>query len=279
MQINEPINRDKQLNIITIADASDYGVAALHYGMKLAQVFQASLTIISRFGFSLSDNHKEALNIRKHVQDTDNQHNIEIREDYFFPESLYNFAEKKNTIMFVIGVDNVEKKGLFNKKNAIRFIKPSRLPVMTVGKKLPEAHDFQKVVLPIDIERQAKEKALWAGYFSRFYQATILILKPRYKDSGLNKQVSDNIAFVEKLYQNLDISYQIEEIESPQNIDLQSIDYAMLANATLTVITMTKYFTLGDLLLGPKEKKIIGNVQGFPVLCINQRDDLYVLCT
>ena len=96
--------------------------------------------------------------------------------------------------MFVIGVDDTGETGFFNKKKAMRFIKPSRLPVMTVGKKLPEKDVFQHVLLPVDIERQAKEKALWAGYFSRFYQSTIHILSPKYKDSGLQKQVHDNIA-------------------------------------------------------------------------------------
>ena len=272
MQIHDPIDQQKKLNIIAIADPSDYGRSALTYGIKLAEVFQASLTVITNFGFSLEEKREKAL-----LKIEEN--NIEIRDDYFFPERLYSFAEKTNTIMFVIGIDNTNGSGFFNKKRALRFIKPSRLPVMTVGKIALSDNAFQHVMLPIDIERQAKEKALWAGYFSRFYQAKIHILQPIYKDSGLQKQVGDNIAFVEKLYHNLEIDYEINQIEPQNNIDADSLDYASKVDATLTVITMTKYYTLGDLLAGPRERKIIGNQQEFPVLCINQRDDLFVLCT
>ncbi|MCQ2283785.1 MAG: hypothetical protein MJZ57_02655 [Bacteroidales bacterium] len=271
MRIQEPIDRQKQLNIIAIVDPSDYGQSALHHGEKLAQVFSATLTVVPHFGFSMEQ--------KKEPDEPVIATTGEILNEYFFPETLYAYAEKKNTIMFVIGVDSREKKGLFNKRKAIRFIKDSRLPVMTVGTEMPTDHAYEQVVLPIDIERQAKEKALWAGYFSRFYHATIHILQPTYSDTGLAKQVGDNIAFVEKLYENLEIQSEIHPISPVQNVDLHSIEFAATIGATLTVITMTKYFTFGDLLTGPHEKKVIGNAQGFPVLCINQRDDLYVLCT
>lgn len=272
MQIHEPIDKQKKLNIIAIADNSDYGRSALHYGEKLAVVFGATLTVITNFGFALEGRALEITELpldERHI----------VRDDYFFPERLHHYADDTNTIMFVIGVDGEGKTGFFNKKKALRFIKPSRLPVMTVGKNFPSEEAFQQVLLPIDIERQAKEKALWAGYFSRFYNATIHILHPRYEDEGLQQQVTDNIAFVEKLYRNLEITYVIDEVEPQNNLDLYSLEYADRVGATLTVIMMTRYYTLADMLMGPHEKKLVGNGREFPVLCINQRDDLYVLCT
>lgn len=279
MEIHNPIDQQKKLNIIAIADPSEYGKSALCYGKVLAMVFRASLTVVTNFGFSLEDkNTKQDLLTKENVGTLEGGEMM-VHNDYFFPERLYRLAEETNTIMFVIGVDNKEKTAFFNRRKAVRFIKPSRLPVMTVGKTLPVENAFQQVILPVDIERQAKEKALWAGYFSRFYQATIHILYPKYKDSGLHKQVSDNIAFVEKLYKNLDITYEINEVDPPKDLDAFSIGYAPQVQASLTVVMMTRYRTIADLLAGPREQKLIGNLQDFPVLCINQRDDLYVLCT
>jgi len=282
MTIREPIDQNKKLNIIAIADESDYGNAAVRYGLKLAGIFKASLTIVTRFGFSLetpddSSNNSNRIDVIK--QHIDSEIETTILTDYFFPEALYNFAEKRNTMMFVIGVEQQGKNALFSTKTAIRFIKPSRLPVMTVSNSTPSEEVFKDVILPLDIERQAKEKALWAGYFSRFYQSTIHLLYPNYQDKGLLKQLTDNIDFVKKLYQNLEIRYDEQRVQVKGSVDCFSIEYAPELNATLTVMMMTKYMTLGDLLLGSHEKKMIGNPQGLPVLCINQRDDLYVLCT
>lgn len=279
MEIHNPIDQQKKLNILVIADPSEYGRSALCYGKVLSRVFKATLTVVTHFGFPLEEKpSNEPLLTADDLGNTPDDECI-VRTDYFFPERLYHFAEETNTIMFVIGVDNAEKKGFFNIRKAIRFIKPSRLPVLTVGKTLPSENAFRHVLLPLDIERQSKEKALWAGYFSRFYGATIHILQPQYKDNGLRKQVSDNVVFVEKLYQNLEITYEINLVEPPKNLDLYSISYAPNVSATLTVMMMTRYRTIADLLMGPRERKLIGNPQDFPVLCINQRDDLYVLCT
>lgn len=277
----------KKLNIIAIADDSEYGLSALRYGGILAAVFKSSLTVITDFSFASSS--KAGSSVTKSVNHEflllGNQfiaQGIEtiLVSDPFTPENIYTYANDTNTIMFVIGVQKKGEDCLFSLKKARRFIKPSRLPVMTVGKKLPAADIFRHVLLPLDIDRQHKEKTLWAGYFSRFYQAKVHVLSGKYKDQFLKKKVKDNIDFTEKLYKNLEIDYESHQLDREiDDIDRFSLAYASLVNASLTVIMMTSYYTVIDYLFGPKENDIIANDVDLPVLCINERDDLYVLCT
>ena len=303
----------KKLNIIAITDYSPYGDAAVRHGGVLAAIFKASLTIITDFSFQ-AKNIKELKNkIRKKEPVTDiwkeeigqfhaaidnpepeislhfnrtlthlSEHEIEtiMLHEHFTAQALYEYAEESNTIMFVIGVSKEGKENYFHRKRAVKFIKPSRIPVMTVGKTMPEATVYQHVILPLNIDRQAKEKVLWAGYFSRFYYATVHILHTVYKDEFLRDKLKGNIVFTEKLYRNLEINYQLHEITPTiDNIDKHSLKYAEKINASLTVIMMTRYYSLIDWLFRPKEYAVIGNEEGLPVLCINERDDLYVLCT
>lgn len=301
MEVHEPIKRDRNLNITVIADDSNPGLAAVYHGVLLAEVFQASLTVMANFGFGfgipesrhLPDDGQYLRNIRSMAsQVTNNQ----IVTDYVFPEIVYKYAEEHNTAMFVIGVKGEtdflvssgldrlvsgEKDCLFTVKKAIKFIRQSRFPVMVVKCEVDEedAHDWYKhILLPLDIERQNKEKALWAGYFSRFYGSVIHILYPKYKDEGLAKLVYDNVAFVEKLYGNLEVTYEKHETEPKNYLDAYALEFAPQVQAGASVIMMTRYYTLADVLTGPRERKIIGKTM-LPVLCINQRDDLYVLCT
>ena len=51
MEVHEPIKRDRNLNITVIADDSVFGRTAAQHGVQLAEVFQASLTVIANFGF------------------------------------------------------------------------------------------------------------------------------------------------------------------------------------------------------------------------------------
>lgn len=273
----------KKLNIIAIADNSDYGTSAIRYGGILAAIFKASLTVISNFSFSKKNiQNKDICNEQIEITHQLIQNNIEVflLSNPFSLDNIYTYADETNSIMFVIGVQKKGKDSLFNLKKARRFIKPSRLPVMTVGLKLPDSNVFRHVMLPLDINRQHKEKALWAGYFSRFYHAKVHVLYATYKDSLLKQKVKDNIDFTKKLYQNLEIDYELHDFgREIDDIDRFSIFYAPEIDASLTVVMMTAFYTIIDYIFGPKENDLIANDESLPVLCINERDDLYVLCT
>jgi hypothetical protein len=262
-------------------------MAAVYHGVLLAEVFQASLTVMANFGFAygLPESHPipDDSNYLKDIRHTASQvANNQVITDYVFPEIVFKYAEEHNTAMFVIGVptDVTERaKCFFTAKKALKFIRQSRFPVMTVNFMVEyEAMNYKHVLLPLDIERQNKEKALWAGYFSRFYGSVVHILYPKYKDEGLAQLVNDNVAFVEKLYENLEVTYEKHETEPQKYLDAYGLEFAPQVSAGVEVIMMTRYYTLADVLTGPRERKIIGKT-GMPVLCINQRDDLYVLCT
>ena len=55
MEVHEPIKRDRNLNITVIADNSAFGRTAARHGVQLAEVFQASLTVMANFGFDFGD--------------------------------------------------------------------------------------------------------------------------------------------------------------------------------------------------------------------------------
>ncbi|MBR4492133.1 MAG: hypothetical protein IKO98_05710, partial [Bacteroidales bacterium] len=64
-----------------------------------------------------------------------------------------------------------------------------------------------------------------------------------------------------------------EEIES------YALRFAPEVHGSLMVCMTTRYPTPADWLFGRKEKRLLKKAKGFPLLLINQRDDLYVLCT
>jgi hypothetical protein len=249
----------KPTKIMVLSDPSDYGKNAIEHGKLLCQIFQSDLE-------------------------------IKYPERQFFNDSYYLLAEETNTILVVIGVEDKKTlssksdiKPLFSTKRAISFIRGSRVPVLVVGNKPPQTESYKNVVLPIDVDRQAKEKAMWASYFIRFYakiqvNGKIHVIYNQHKEQVVARKVANNIEFVEKLYRNLELQYELHPLTETLQIDQKSIELAPKFDATLSVIMMTKFYSLIDILFGSKESQIIGKSDHFPVLCINERDDLYVLC-
>ena len=98
MDIHEPIKRDRNLNITVIADNSRAGRVAVDHGVMLAEVFQASLTVMANFGFQLPDSTSDpdkafVAELQNIVQDAKNS---QIITDYVFPETLFKYAEEHN---------------------------------------------------------------------------------------------------------------------------------------------------------------------------------------
>ena len=271
----------KKTNIIALTDFTEYGNSAVRHAATLALVFKSSLTIVHRFGFRSTSISQPAENeeFRKIVADFSDRVNITVSNYPFLPHLLHHFAERNNTIMYVIGVSRKNGETFFNRRRALKFIAPSRLPVMTVGATGPIDPLWLNVLTTLDINRQEKEKSLWSGYFNRYGGATVHVLHTTYKDEFLREKLRDNLEFTDKLYQNLDIQAEKHEIAKANDLDNYALSHAADYHGCLLVIMTTSYKTIVDLLFGVKEKYLIANRFGLPVLCINERDDLYVLCT
>ena len=271
----------KKTNIIALTDFTEYGNSAVRHAATLALVFKSSLTVVHRFGFRASSISQPTENeeFRKIIAEFSDRVNITVSNYPFLPHLLHHFAERNNTIMFVIGVSRKNGETFFNLRRALKFIAPSRLPVMTVGATDPIDPLWLNVLTTLDINRQEKEKSLWSGYFNRYGGATVHVLHTTYKDEFLREKLRDNLEFTDKLYQNLDIQAEKHEIAKANDLDNYALSHAADYHGCLLVIMTTSYKTVIDLLFGVKEKYLIANRFGLPVLCINERDDLYVLCT
>ena len=275
------MDEKKKTNIIALTDFTEYGNSAVRHAATLALVFKSSLTVIHRFGFRTSSIIQPTENkaFKQIIAEFSDKVDITVSNHPFLPHLLHHFAEHNNSIMYVIGVSKKKGETFFNRRRALKFIAPSRLPVMTVGASGPIDPQWLNVLTTLDINRQEKEKALWSGYFNRYGGATVHVLHTTYRDEFLREKLRDNLEFTDKLYDNLSIRAEKHEIAKVNDLDSYALSHAADYNGSLLVIMTTSYKTIIDLLFGVREKYLIANKYGIAVLCINERDDLYVLCT
>lgn len=275
----------KKLNVVAVTDFSEYGDSAVLYGALLAKIFDGILMVFTHFRLknrefakkSSEDSIENLDFVRAFFPET----TLEVHNEKTDARQLYAFAESHNVGIFVIGSSEKGENNYFSRKRAFKFILPSRQPVLCVGALKPTENAFKNVLLPLDLRPQNKEKVLWAGYFNRFYQSKVHILYSYFPEEHLQNELERIVEFAKKLYANLEITdYEIHQIKPTEdNMDRYSLEFASAVDATLTVVLMTHNRSIGDFLLGVREKTLIGNRRDFPVLCINERPDLYVLCT
>ena len=139
--------------------------------------------------------------------------------------------------------------------------------------------NYDKVVLTLNNASESKEKTLWASYFGRFANSQIVLYYRRYKDEYHQKQLNLNIAFARKIFEQFKIPLITLHSENTKTqLDIQASDYAKENNCSLVICQTTKNKSFADRLLGLEEVRVLKNMKKTPVLFLNPRNDLFILC-
>lgn len=136
--------------------------------------------------------------------------------------------------------------------------------------------EIQNAALSLTHQREGKEKLVWASYLARFLGSRITIAHPAYRDAGLRQKCSNNLRFVDKIFRPLELDYSTVQLERTTKVDLELLDM----NPSLLIASTTdlREQDLLDHFLPRPELRLLHQKSCPPVLFLNPRDDLYILC-
>ncbi len=191
-------------------------------------------------------------------------------------EILETSEELKEVICLVSHIDKNKPKNAAHPSVLFKHFQNIRMAYLLVQKPFSDRTSLENVVLTLDIEKESKEKVIWASYFGRFNQSKIHLLHYKFKDDFLKKRLENNLLFVEKMLENLTIQYKITGFQpQSKNIDSLAISYAKENKAGLLIALSDKKWNW----FGKSRKmKLATNEEQIPVLFLNPREDIYILC-
>lgn len=187
-----------------------------------------------------------------------------------------------NGVVAVAGVDR--NATLFKPTNPHRVINDfaeCKIAYLTVQIDDTSINNLKDIALRIDYRKESKEKLIWASYFARFNNSLLHILHEEYKDAGLRTKFEENMLFLGKFFAGLNVEYKREAIDGSVNFqDISAIKHSINQgyNLMICVTTDTRELDVVDWFIGKAEHRVIKNKYKIPVLFINPRDDIYVLC-
>ena len=275
--------------ILVPYDFSEAAENALIYGIEMARLFKCEVSIIHTISKKHADKNQSDMeassktSLSTLANNIISKHHLMVNVYVFQGEVrdlIDKFYEKINTIAIIAGLNSVKKKThYFTAGKLVTDYRNLRVPLIVVHDIMPRKTIYSNIILPLDFNRESKEKSAWAGHISTLNKSKVRILIRKYKDAYFAASLRNNIVLVKKLYENLGVDYEIViEPNIKVDIDKYAVEYAWLNNADLLVIMATKDVAVDDLLLGLKEKKIVDNKYKLPVMLINPRDDLYLPC-
>ena len=270
-------------------DFSQASENALMHAVEMARLFTCEVSIIH----AISKKHTELkpadaepaarANLILLSNNIIAKHNVLVNVYVFhgeIHELINTFYEKINAIAIIAGLNSVKLKGhYFTAGKLVTDYRNLRVPLIAVHDVIPRNTMYQHIVLPLDFNRESKEKSAWAGHITTLNKSRVTILIRNYKDAYFAASLRNNLALVKKLYKNIEVDYDIvKEPDIKVDIDRYAVEYAWLNRGDMIVVMATKEVAVDDLLFGLKEKKIIDNAYKLPVMLINPRDDLYLPC-
>jgi hypothetical protein len=153
----------------------------------------------------------------------------------------------------------------------------SRTPFLFTREAEPVANQFRRLYIPVDFRQSAKDSALWGSYFGRLNHSEVLLIKPDDRDQDLRLKVGKNFNSIVGLYSKFHFPYSVLKGKSSSwNIHRETL--ALATSADLLVFSGSFNVSLPDYLIGPFERRLVNRSQKVPILLINPRYEMCVLC-
>ncbi|MDA9612222.1 universal stress protein [Flavobacteriales bacterium] len=156
-------------------------------------------------------------------------------------EEVNKVADMISADLIVMGTNGVNSKSKFIGSNAEKVVRLSKCPVITIKGK-SHRDGCENIILPLDLEKQTKEKVTYALEYARYWDATIRIVSVVLRDNNeVRAKLIKNIKQVEQFILDAGVkcTSEIVEGEKKRNLGDFVFDYEKKFDADMIMI-MTK---------------------------------------
>ncbi|MEI6764709.1 MAG: universal stress protein [Bacteroidota bacterium] len=265
---------------------------ALQCGIRMARIFNCEISIV----YAVSRREAKTWTQWDHAKAEIRKKLIPVANDVISKQgintSVYvfkgqidhvisTFYERINAIMMVAGFNaqGKEKNAFFSLKSIINKFRELRIPILVVQDISHEGNMFQNIIMPVDFNKEAKEKSSWAGFFSKLNRSRIYLVSRTYRDPFFAAQIKNNLTSIKKLFDTAEVVFEEKNAGTIRgSIDRFALDFARANNGDMLILMATPERGIDDYFIGPPEKRIIAAARDIPVLLLNPRDDLYLPC-
>ena len=190
-----------------------------------------------------------------------------------------------NVLLAVVMADPEATRGCSSHpRQILRNFRQAKIAYMVVGKDdicvATVKTGFDTVALTLNHQRESKEKLLWASYFARFCQSNIAVYHHPYNDPAFQKRLRDNIRYMDKIFASLNITYQLHPLPKSNQFTDPDPKAVVIPGVDLFIalVSDARDRDFLDLISPPPPLRLLRHAPKIPILFLNQRDDLYIMC-
>jgi len=191
---------------------------------------------------------------------------------------IIDVSKMISTDLIVMGTTGSPKEGFkrFIGSNAERVVRLAQCPVITIkGQNL--RNGCQNIILPLDLEKETREKITYAIEYARYWDATIRLVSVLLDDNQQNKNVLiKNINQAERFIKDAGVSCSAELVSGDKKVTLGDFvfNYAKENDGDLIMIMTKKEELRLSQNISVTARYIINNSE-IPVMSIRPKKQNY----
>ena len=192
-------------------------------------------------------------------------------------DKICEVADMMSVDLIVMGTNGAPK-GISKKfigSNAEKVVRSAKCPVVTIkGKNHKDGCD--NIILPLDLEKQTKEKVSYALEYARYWNATIRIVSVVLKDNTeIRNHLQKNLNLVESFITKAGVVCTSELLVADKKISLSEavLDYEKKFESDLIMIMTKKEGSFSDS-LSVTARTLIYNSE-IPVMSIHPKSRMH----
>lgn len=283
----------KTSKILIPIDFSNQSMYALNQACSLAQTKNSKVYILSvieeqnKISSLFLDDQTDIL--QNKVKSKLNQISEEIQSKYKIDievmvskgkvyNQIIDVSKMISTDLIVMGTTGSPKEGFkrFIGSNAERVVRLAQCPVITIkGQNL--RNGCQNIILPLDLEKETREKITYAIEYARYWDATIRLVSVLLDDNQHNKNVLiKNINQAERFIKDAGVSCSAELVSGDKKVTLGDFvfNYAKENDGDLIMIMTKKEELSLSQNISVTARYIINNSE-IPVMSIRPKKQNY----
>ncbi|MBR1549670.1 MAG: hypothetical protein IJ634_03445 [Bacteroidales bacterium] len=185
-----------------------------------------------------------------------------------------------NVVLAIASCDSkAPRQALAHPKQLLKNFRQSKVAYLAVP---ADATDLctDRVALTLDHQRESKEKLLWASYMARFCHSGIHVYHIPYTDADFRNRLNNNFRYLDKVFSSLSLQYEQHPLPGGSqyaNPDLKALALGR-CDLFISLVSDSRDRDFLDALLPPPPLRLLRSASATPVLFLNQRDDLYIMC-
>ncbi len=260
--------------IVVVCDFSDTMKDVIVHGVRIADILKKEICLIAFWkdkNQKIQIQEKLLLTSKKLKSNLPDQLISSLLLQGSMRVNMEKLVDNYNAVLVVLHQSLI--------KSGLKAFRESTIAFLFVNGSLPEFLRYKNVLVPVDCRKASKEASLWPSYLGRFNQSMVYLICAKETDPDQDRTLKNNLSFIQKFFSNLNVRHRFVAGESSSwGIFNETLTHAAVWNGDVMSFAGSTYISLIDLIIGLPEEKIVRKAGNLPILIINPRKDVCILC-